>query len=161
MLLTADTVQVSSKVRSRGIVSGSLGAVLSVKKTPGRAGTHRTHTGHAKLEVRLPRKSSHLTCLFDLDFEKGSVESTHKVPTSHYHTKHCHAVVASLGGLTPARIFKDPAPTPRPGHATLSKANSKLSALSLRSGFLRARQRVDGAARDKREADPPTDVRRA
>ena len=22
---------------------------------------------------------------------KGSVESTHKVPTSHYHTKHCHA----------------------------------------------------------------------
>jgi hypothetical protein len=33
-------------------------------------------------------------------FEKGSVESTHKVPTSHYHTKHCHAVVAPLGGLT-------------------------------------------------------------
>ena len=24
---------------------------------------------------------------------KGSVESTHKVPTSHYHTKHCHAAV--------------------------------------------------------------------
>ena len=22
---------------------------------------------------------------------KGSVESTHKVPTSHYHTKHCHS----------------------------------------------------------------------
>ena len=34
------------------------------------------------------------------DIEKGSVESTHKVPTSHYHTKHCHAVVAPLGGLT-------------------------------------------------------------
>jgi hypothetical protein len=33
------------------------------------------------------------------NFEKGSVESTHKVPTSHYHAKHCHAVVASLGGL--------------------------------------------------------------
>ena len=32
--------------------------------------------------------------------EKGSVESTHKVPTSHYHTKHCHAAVVSLGGLT-------------------------------------------------------------
>ena len=31
---------------------------------------------------------------------KGSVESTHKVPTSHYHTKHCHAAVVSLGGLT-------------------------------------------------------------
>ena len=34
------------------------------------------------------------------NFEKGSVESTHKVPTSHYHTKHCHAAVVSLGGLT-------------------------------------------------------------
>ena len=32
--------------------------------------------------------------------EKGSVESTHKVPTSHYHTKHCHAAVVSLGGRT-------------------------------------------------------------
>ena len=32
--------------------------------------------------------------------EKGSVESTHKVPTSHYRTKHCHAAVAPLGGLT-------------------------------------------------------------
>ena len=31
---------------------------------------------------------------------KGSVESTHKVPTSHYHTKHCHAAVVSLGGLS-------------------------------------------------------------
>jgi hypothetical protein len=29
-------------------------------------------------------------------FEKGSDESTHKVPTSHYHTKHCHAAVASF-----------------------------------------------------------------
>ena len=41
--------------------------------------------------------------------EKGSVESTHEVPTSHYHTKHCHAAVVSLGGLsdfnTPVRIF--------------------------------------------------------
>ena len=27
-------------------------------------------------------------------FEKGSVESTHKVPNSHYRTKHCHAAVA-------------------------------------------------------------------
>ena len=34
-----------------------------------------------------------------LIFAKGSVESTHKVPTSHYHTKHCHAAVVSLGGL--------------------------------------------------------------
>ena len=32
------------------------------------------------------------------DVEKGSVESTRKVPTSHYHTKHCHAAVVSLGG---------------------------------------------------------------
>ena len=41
---------------------------------------------------------------------KGSVESTHKVPTSHYHTKHGHAAVVSLGGLThrAVRIFKDP-----------------------------------------------------
>ena len=30
-------------------------------------------------------------------FAKGSVESTHKVPTSHYHTKHCHAAVVPLG----------------------------------------------------------------
>ena len=29
-------------------------------------------------------------------FEKGSVESTHKVPTSHYRTKHCHAAVVPL-----------------------------------------------------------------
>ena len=48
------------------------------------------------------------------NFAKGSVESTHKVPTSHYHTKHCHAAVVSLGGLTmglthrAVRIFKDP-----------------------------------------------------
>ena len=35
-----------------------------------------------------------------VNVEKGSVESTHKVPTSHYHTKHCHAAVVSLGGLT-------------------------------------------------------------
>ena len=25
--------------------------------------------------------------------EKGSVESTHKVPTSHYRTKHCHSFI--------------------------------------------------------------------
>ena len=35
-----------------------------------------------------------------MKLEKGSVESTHKVPTSHYRTKHCHAAVAPLGGLT-------------------------------------------------------------
>ena len=40
-----------------------------------------------------------------VNVEKGSVESTHKVTTSHYHTKHCH-----VGGRaarwthTPARI---------------------------------------------------------
>ena len=32
--------------------------------------------------------------------ERVKVESTHKVPTSHYHTKHCHAAVVPLGGLT-------------------------------------------------------------
>ena len=31
----------------------------------------------------------------DKKFEKGSVESTHKVPNSHYRTKHCHAAVVS------------------------------------------------------------------
>jgi len=51
--------------------------------------------------------------------EKGSVESTHKVPTSHYHTKHrtdgrCHRGRVARWTNTPARIFKDPAPTPRP-----------------------------------------------
>ena len=30
-------------------------------------------------------------------FAQGSVESTHKVPTSHCHTKDCHAAVVSLG----------------------------------------------------------------
>ena len=30
--------------------------------------------------------------------EVSCVESTRKVPTSHYHTKHCHAAVVSLGG---------------------------------------------------------------
>ena len=34
---------------------------------------------------------------------KGSVESTHEVPTSHYHTKHCHAAVASFIHNTPTR----------------------------------------------------------
>ena len=34
--------------------------------------------------------------LYCTECEKRSVESTHKVPTSH--TKHCHAAVASLGG---------------------------------------------------------------
>ena len=29
--------------------------------------------------------------IFPFFLRKGSVESTHKVPTSHYHTKHCHA----------------------------------------------------------------------
>ena len=37
-------------------------------------------------------------------FEKGSVESTHEVPTSLYRTKHCHAVVAPLDGLTHRRV---------------------------------------------------------
>ena len=50
--------------------------------------------------------------------EKGSVESTHKVPTSHYHAKHCHAVVASLGGLTHRRGFSRIRP-PTPVPATL------------------------------------------
>ena len=35
-----------------------------------------------------------------MNVEKGSVESTHKVLTSDYHTKHCHAAVVPLGGLT-------------------------------------------------------------
>jgi hypothetical protein len=30
------------------------------------------------------------------EFEKGSVESTHKVPTSHYHTKHRKFAMASI-----------------------------------------------------------------
>ena len=42
------------------------------------------------------RRSGVLGCRNE-NFEKGSVESTHKVPTSHYHTKHCHAAVVSLG----------------------------------------------------------------
>ena len=51
-------------------------------------------------------------------FEKGSVESTHKVPTSHYHT----TTLPRSGRVTrrtdtPVKIFKDP-PPPRPGHAT-------------------------------------------
>ena len=57
---------------------------------------------------------------------QGSVESTHKVPTSHYRTKHCHAAVAavvSLGGLThtgdAVRLFKDP-PPPVPATLHLS-----------------------------------------
>ena len=47
-----------------------------------------------------------------LKLEKGSVESTHKVPTSYYHTKHCHAVVAPLGGLTHRRGFSRIRPPP-------------------------------------------------
>ena len=40
--------------------------------------------------VCAPEASGVLGCRNE-NFEKGSVESTHKVPTSHYHTKHCHA----------------------------------------------------------------------
>ena len=39
------------------------------------------------------------------NFAKGSVESTHNVPTSHYHTKHCHAVT-SLSKLSPRPKFR-------------------------------------------------------
>ena len=57
--------------------------------------------------------------------EKGSVESTHKVPTSHYHTKHCHAAVVSLGGLTHRRGFSRSAPTPTVhAHPHCSRAHS-------------------------------------
>ena len=75
----------------------------------------------AKLsEIHFPKSPlRRSTMCDDLLFEKGSVESTHKVPTSHYHAKHRLALrsrrTPSLGGLThrrPARIFKDPAPTP-------------------------------------------------
>ena len=37
--------------------------------------------------ITLPRPTSFF--YYFLFFEKGSVESTHKVPTSHYRTKHC------------------------------------------------------------------------
>ena len=40
-------------------------------------------------------------------FEKGSVESTHKVPTSHYHTKHCHACETSLSVGFTCDVAKD------------------------------------------------------
>ena len=59
-----------------------------------------------------------VTVAFDFEYvtmlklEKGSVESTHKVPTSYYHTKHCHAVVAPLGGLTHRRGFSRIRPPP-------------------------------------------------
>ena len=66
--------------------------------------------------ITLPRPTSFF--YYFLFFEKGSVESTHKVPTSHYRTKHCHAAVAPLGGLTHRRRFSRIRPPPRPGHAT-------------------------------------------
>ena len=61
---------------------------------------------------------------------KGSVESTHEVPTSHYHT---FETLPRSGRVarwtnTPARIFKDPAPTPVP--ATLHHRPPALAALS-------------------------------
>ena len=59
-------------------------------------------------------------------FAKGSVESTHKVPTSHYHTKHrpdgrwrCGRV-ARWTNTPPARIIKDPDLPPVP--ATLHRS---------------------------------------
>ena len=57
---------------------------------------------------------------------QGSVESTHKVPTSHYHTKHCHAVVASLGGLTHRRGLSRirPPPPSRPRYIYRPPADS-------------------------------------
>jgi hypothetical protein len=63
---------------------------------------------------------------FALLFEKGSVESTHKVPTSHYHAKHCHAVVASLGGLTHRRGLSRirPPPPSRPRYIYRPPADS-------------------------------------
>jgi len=61
-------------------------------------------SGHWGFDVLGPVLDAPATCA-ETDIEKGSVESTHKVPTSHYHTNtdwRCAlaAAVASLGGLT-------------------------------------------------------------
>ena len=78
------------------------------------------YLARAKLsEIHFPKSPlRRSTMCDDLLFEKGSVESTHKVPTSHYHAKHRLALPGARCGRVarwtnaPARIFKDPAPTP-------------------------------------------------
>ena len=59
---------------------------------------------NALAAARTARRTVRKNMLCEI-FEKGSVESTHKVPTSHYPTKHCHAAVVALGGLTHFEIF--------------------------------------------------------
>ena len=59
-----------------------------------------SHSVNAMKELKSEERHSHTA--IDLQYVhvvKGSVESTHKVSTSHYmyHTKHCHAAVVSLG----------------------------------------------------------------
>ena len=78
------------------------------------ANTYRENSGSLS-QIICPRM--HCTPWFSLrDFVKGSVESTHKVPTSHYqHTKHktdgrCHRGRVARWNNKPARIFKDPPP---------------------------------------------------
>ena len=91
----------------------------------------------------------------DKKFENGSVESTHKVPNSHYHTKHW----PSSGRVarwtsTPARNFKDrpphPTPTSRKAYGALcgihrtrpKKVENSLRILETRVLFSRAPLRI-------------------
>ena len=78
----------------------------------------------------------------DVKFAKGSVESTRKVPTSHYRTKHCHAAVAPLVKFAPflgssfgqeTTFWTRTQKRSRAGHAHLD-------------GFSRARELTDAAA---------------
>ena len=56
-------------------------------------------------------------------FVKGSVESTHKVPTSHYHTKHCHAaVVTPISQAKSTRIEESRKPAGIPSHTSQTPA---------------------------------------
>ena len=75
-------------------VSGATAAATAASRMMRIGCTGEMQCGICVFEVRKRSVSSMQ------NFAKGSVESTHKVPTSHYHTKHCHAAVVSLGGLT-------------------------------------------------------------
>ena len=75
-----------------------------------------SHLPHSVTEATVVAQNTRRGCLRIeenwREFEKGQLNrhtstgcrvcrvNIHKVPTSHYHAKHCHAVVASLGELT-------------------------------------------------------------
>ena len=68
----------------------------------------------------------HYNTKLGIIFEKGSVESTHKVPTSHYHTKHCPIIFGLRKGQVNRHTRYRPAHQPLP-HETLPPRSGRVT----------------------------------